>query len=172
MSKAKLKVAGLDDLLTSLTAQEKKYFQQRFEIMFEQADRDPVLEPTIRNIILNDLTISRLQRKIQDEFAQDNFQNVEKVQRAINAIQEKNLAALDSLNLTKAKKDALNKSPESTPSRLIAGFALAVSMMTQPEREKNKRDIEEAMDRLKKNWTNLLELIPSDLDDSQIDITD
>lgn len=166
------KAVGLDDLLDNLSPAEKRYFTQRFKVMFEQADQDTVLEPTIRNIILNDLTIARLQSKIQESFAEDNFSEIDKIQRAINSIQEKNLAALDSLNLTKAKKDALNKSPESTPSRLIAGFALAVSMMTTAEREKNKRDIEEAMGRLKRNWESLLELIPSDLDDSQIDISE
>lgn len=162
----------LDDILATLTTTERKYFNKRFTIMFEQADQDPVLEPTIKNIILNDLTISRLQTKIQGAFAENNFSEIEKIQRVINAIQEKNLDSLDSLNLTKAKKDALNKSPESTPSRLIAGFALAVSMMTAQEREKNKRDIEEAMGRLRANWENLLDLIPSDLDDSQIDISE
>lgn len=150
-------------LLDTLSTSEKQYYDLRFKALFGQADSDPVLEPTIRDLIINELFIARYQKQLQEESTKEapNFTAIEKLHKTISVLQDKNLTSLDSLNLTKAKRDSLNKSPETTPSKLVTAYALAASMMTAAEREKHKKDIEEAMVRLRKNQAKLIEEMPA-----------
>jgi hypothetical protein len=163
LARPKNEKSPVETLLNVLSTAEKQYFNRRFKELFGQADSDPVLEPTIRDLIINELFIARYQKQLQEESLKQAplISTISALHVTIGKLQEGNLKGLESLNLTKAKKDAMNKSPETTPSRIVTGYALAATMMSSAEREKNKKDIEDAMTRLRKNQAALIDQIPS-----------
>jgi hypothetical protein len=164
MARPRKAQSPVQTLLSTLTVAEKQYYDGRFKLLFNQADSDPVLEPTVRDIIINEIFIARYLQQLQEESIKDgkSLAIIEKLHSTISKLQDKNSASLSTLNLTKEKRDALNKSPESTPSKIIMGYVLAVSMMTPLEREKNRKDIEDAMSRLRKNQLRLMDEIHSE----------
>jgi hypothetical protein len=159
-------------MFSSLSLAEQKQYDEQFNLLFEQASRDAVLIPMIRDIVMNQLFIARYQlqlEKMSNKFVNGmDAKTAMELHKLVQNMQETNLKNLDSLNLTKAKKDSLNKTPESTPSKVVSAFAHAVKLMTPEEREKNKRDMNEAMDRLRHNLDDLLTLV----NDSEGEVTE
>jgi hypothetical protein len=161
--KSKKIVTPVDGILSQLDPVEKRQFDEQFEYLYQQAAQDPVLAPMIRDVCMNQVFIARYQ--LQIERMSSNFSSsmeaktIVEIHKLIQTMQETNLKQMDSLNLTKSKKDSLNKTPESTPSKIISAFAYVINTMTPQEREKDAKDIEEAMRRLRTNRDSLLTLL-------------
>ncbi len=161
-----------DIVFSSLSKSEQAQYQEQFDLLFEQAARDTVLIPMIRDIVMNQLFIARYQlqlEKMSTKFSSGmEAKTAMDIHKLVQDMQATNLKNLDSLNLTKSKKDSLNKTPESTPSKVVSAFAHAIRLMTPEEREKNKRDMDEAMSRLRHNLDDLLTLV----NDTEGDVTE
>jgi hypothetical protein len=152
----------LDFITEGMSDAEKFIFRSRYKTLWQQSSEDPVLETSIRDIAFNEIVAMRLQRQLQvlslsakaDPLARKTLtETLDKIQRA-------NLNNLDKLNLTKEKKDQLNKSPETTPSRIITAMALAMSTMTFSERGSFSKEVDEAFKRLSDNRNDLLKILP------------
>lgn len=162
----------LDKVKDNLQASEKAEFEQRFQTLFEQADEDPALVAPIRDICLNEIYIIRYQRqlaKITSEHARPGAKSVKDQAAIIKTFNdlvkqttEQNMRLMDSLNLTRAKKQAQRKTPESTPSRLIAGYERYLAAMSPDQLRRYNSDEEEAVRRLQRNLKALCDQVPVD----------
>ena len=146
--------------LPTLTKEEQQFYKEKYKILWEASNEDPVLQSTIHEVVMNQLFIRRYQLQLQNVGAKANPRDLVLMHEMVNKLQKQTLELLASLNLTKERRDALNKSPESTPSRLVSGLAFAIANMTPTEQAKNEKDMAEAMDRLRKHTEELLQIQP------------
>lgn len=154
----------IDDFERGLTVAERAVFNKNYSILFEAADRDPVLEQTIKEVCMNQVFIYRYQKQLQQQtkIGEMNPQVLAAMHKMLKDLQDTTIRQLDSLNLTKAKRDAAHKTVETTPSRMIANLALTMSRFSPHDEQRMKEDIEKAMDLLNKHEDELKELLPSE----------
>ena len=156
-------VVDEDDDLKDLTEAERRMYDSRFAVLWDQAERDEALASSIRDLAINDVLLARVQRKLLKISSQKDPDTValKSYQAIAESIQEKILDNLKELNLTRKAKQALNKSPETTPSRMITNYKLVLASMTADEREKELEDEKDALRRLHENVSELFALIPA-----------
>lgn len=157
-------------MMSTLSEDELAMYKERYEVLWKQADMDPALEPSIRDIVMAEIYVLRYQgelSKITQKIATNptsiDIQKAKTYQSLIKDTQEQTLKSLNALNLTREKKQALKKSPETTPSRIISNYILVHENMTPIELEKDKDDEQEALRRLNLNAKKLFPLIPTHL---------
>lgn len=152
----------VETLIDTLNDDEKNYFGKRYNQLFASAQEDKDLEATVRDIVYNELMIMRYQSKL-GRTVQSKLNPVEvKALHGVCAqLTAANSQALKELNLTLEKKHQMNKSPETTPDRMVTAYAMAVSIMTPRERARQLKDEEAAMARLKANADDLKKLVPT-----------
>jgi hypothetical protein len=168
-------IEGNEDLVEGLTTDEKNFFADRYQTLWENSNEDPVLSATIAQVVMNEIFVRRYQMQAKKLFTASGKVDpgdLNKLHNTINQIQNQTLSLLTSLNLTKEKRDQLNKSPESTPSRMVTSLALVCATMTPSERAKNEKDIEEAMKRLREHTVELVNSIPTTGEQTQVETID
>ena len=153
-----------DELERSLSSSERAIYQKNYQILFEAADKDPVLEQTVKEVCINQVFVYRYQMQIQNATKKGHADptGLEKMHRILDVLQKTNLSKLESLNLTKAKRDAHNKTPETTPARMITNLALVMSTFNATDYEKMQEDINKAMTLLEKHTEELKNLLPNE----------
>jgi hypothetical protein len=156
----------MESILSGLSVTERVMYDTRFAVLYKQSQEDPMFESTVRSVALNEIFLLRMQNQLHTLTSNGKKPNAEitkPIIEAVEKIQKQILASLQSLNATKKDRDALNKSPETTASRLITAFALTQHGMNEYERARFQKDNAEAMARLLKNRNDLLKLLPSDV---------
>lgn len=151
-------IKGSGDMIDGLSESEKRFFADRYKTLWENSGEDPVLSATLSQVVMNEIFIRRYQQQAQTMFGRSGISSTDvgNLHKTIDILQGQTLATLKSLNLTKEKRDMLNKSPESTPSRMVTSLALVCANMTPTEAAKNEKDIAEAMNRLREHTDDLL----------------
>lgn len=165
----KINASPVQKMMDSLNADELQMYNERYEVLWKQADMDPALAPSIRDIVMSEIYVLRYQAelsKVTKKIAQapngPDVSRAQTYQKLIKETQDQTLKALTALNLTRERKQALKKSPETTPSRLISAYKLTLENMTPLELEKQREDERDVVDRLRRNQEELLKLIPRD----------
>lgn len=148
------------------TPEEEVYLAQRLATLSDQAEDDPALLPSIRDICMGEITITRYQKRLAHLTSNMDTQSFNRQAEAIKMInglmqstQASNLKLLESLNLTRAKKQQLKKSPESTPSRYVAQYERVKASLTRDQLERSNQEEKEALRRLNKNLEGLKEMV-------------
>lgn len=147
-----------------LSQYEKKYFSEKFDMLFRQADMDPSLEGNIRDVVLGQIYILRAQsalNKVSQQMA-EGFTSDKDIQLSksllmlIRDIQKQNLDTLNALNLTREKKMSQKRSVETTPSRITSAYERVVANLTKEQAFIEREDEFRAVNRLKVNLETLL----------------
>lgn len=139
-----------------LSPHEQKAYEERYKVLFEQADEDPALAPTIKDIVLAEINISRLQEqqaKVTKKLATgrptpDDLAAIGAYSKLIKDATDTNLKLLDKLNLTREKKQAAKKVIESTPSRYVSAYERILKNFTPEQFTRAKKEEDEAVARL------------------------
>jgi len=151
----------------TLSNAENVNYKKRFDILFRQADFDPALEPGVRQIVMNEMIIERYQAYINAQTLKirpgDSIknQNLSEAHRVIKELSAQNLAAMNSMGLTREKKLAQKKHVETTPSRLVTAYAQEKQRLTPEERKRLQEDEDDAVRRFLHNEASLLQLVPT-----------
>jgi hypothetical protein len=129
----------------------------RFRVLFLQADEDPALEPTIRQIVRTEQHIQIYQNSLDKLISEKvpDFKQIAAVTKAAKEAQETNLKLLESLNLTRAKKQANRKTVETTPSILVAGILKIIKDYPEDKLKRVNDEMIEAAEWLRRNVDSL-----------------
>lgn len=158
-----------------LSATEQQKFDARFKVLFLQAEEDPALEPTIREIVKNEVSIDQWQGMITDytSMIKENptvLDQILALGKLVKEAQSSNLASMNSLALTrKAKKDS-KQGVQTTPSRLVSGFEMFLKTSNSETLRRANEDMAESAARARRNFDALSkELIVDEDNDGEPD---
>ncbi len=161
----------LDAIKRHLTAAESKQFDERFAILFGQADEDPALTGPVQDIVLNEIYINRYQTQLANlskNNSSNSFANQSASIKTLNDLikntTSNNLAIMGSLSLTRKQKRAENKTVESSPSKLLTSYhRITKDLQNNPDLLRRQNEDEEAaFRRLIVNLRADCELVPQE----------
>lgn len=139
----------------------KPAVQDRFTLLFSQAEEDPALVPTIKSIVENEERIAQFQEQLKDLSSPKSFQGninlIKQLNTVIKDLQNTNLSLMDSMNLTRKSKKLNKESPQSTPSKFVTAIEEFSKVFTVDQWERMQRDISDSERRVKKNLKTLQE---------------
>lgn len=151
--KRESKKSGIETPLgLKFSTEEEAYYKDRYETLFVQADEDPALAPTIKDIILGETTIARYQTQV-DKISKKVYNGaatpqelelLDSLEKKIKETQKTNLSLLDSLSLTRKSKKASKQVVDSTPSRMISALNQMLRSWTPEIHARLEKEIEES----------------------------
>jgi flagellar capping protein FliD len=150
-----------------LTDEERQQFEERYKLLYRQADEDPALGPMIREIVMGEINLSRYQAQLArlsanmttKKISVDDVDQIKKLNDIVKILQESNLKLLNSLSLTREKKQANRKGHESTPVKLATQYEYLLRTLPADEIRKLNEEMREASARLRDNVQRLTEVI-------------
>lgn len=142
-----------------LTAEEKRTYNDKYEVLFAQADEDPALETSLHELVLGEIFISRYLAVMSDitnrmtkagkfmkdpNTGQDDEATLKTLATQVKTTQETSLKLMDKLNLTREKKKQSREVIKSTPSRLVSALDMLLRNYTPEMHAKHQREMDEA----------------------------
>lgn len=145
-----------------LSIDEQKYFTSRFAILNNQTDNDPALESTIRDIVANEINMSRYQEQItkitrgfsSGKMSATDSQRLSALSKILESAQKTTMSLMSALAVTRADKQRAKKVIESTPSRYVAAYERIQRNFNEDQLKKARAEEQEAMMRLKRKAPN------------------
>jgi hypothetical protein len=144
-------------VVDSLSTAERDLYDRRYTLLFQQADEDPALESHIRDIVIGEINVTRYQDQIVKltqklgtgaKFLPEDQTRLQLLTNLVKQTQETNLKTMNSLNLTREKKQKTQQVIETTPSRLVASYERFINGLTHEQLARQKRDEQDALGRL------------------------
>ncbi len=139
-----------------LSKYEQKYLADRHTVLFRQVEEDPALISIIRDIVMGEINLIRLQEqqaKLTARFVKSPFRSQEGVTlgaigRLIKDTQETNLKLLQSMAVTRVEKQKAKKVVESTPSRYVSAYERILGNLSSAQVLRAKQEEDAACERL------------------------
>ncbi len=135
-------------------------FHTRYKVLFMQAEEDPALEPSIREIVKNEEAIARYQKMISEYSDIDlkdigNLEIIATLAKLVKEAQKSNLDAMNALSLTRKAKKESKQSVQTTPSRLVSALENFLKTSNSEVIRRMNEDMLESAARLRRNFDSL-----------------
>ncbi len=135
-------------------------FHARYKVLFMQAEEDPALEPSIREIVKNEEAIARYQKMISEYSDIDlkdigNLEIIATLAKLVKEAQKSNLDAMSALSLTRKAKKESKQSVQTTPSRLVSALENFLKTSNSEVIRRMNEDMLESAARLRRNFDSL-----------------
>lgn len=153
---------------SNLSTAEAEQYERRYTLLFKQADEDEALQSHIIDIVLGEINVARYQHQISTitsrltsgTFSDKDTDRLDTLTNLVKKTQETNLKMMDSLNLTRSKKQKTQVSIETTPSRFCSAYEKFILGLTPEQMAREMRDEKESVDRLNAKAKELRDLAP------------
>ena len=120
----------VDEMMAGLNISERQAYDEMFDTVFQQVDRDMSLVMTIHNLCRSSIDLIRLQNDWRDHYNHKRFKEAKFYQDCIKATGDNYRSYADSLGITRIQKLKSKEQVKSSPATLISAYLNELELMT------------------------------------------